>query len=177
MMERTGHLAAAASEIGEASDVLSFEELFTREHANLFRALFLITGSIPEAEELMQDAFLKVWERWERVSEMENPAGYLFRVAVNNGLRRIRRIAMGAKRVLASGQPDDPFAAADLRDEVVRSLAALPERQRAAIVLTDLVDLSAEEAGKALGVTASTVRSLASQARQALRISMEECDV
>ncbi len=48
-----------------ASPDLMFEELFAKEHAGLFRALYLITGSSQDAEELMQDAFLKVWERWE----------------------------------------------------------------------------------------------------------------
>src|SRR5262249_27332631 len=44
----------------------AFAELFASEHERLFRALYLITGSSQESEELMQDAFLKVWERWDR---------------------------------------------------------------------------------------------------------------
>jgi RNA polymerase sigma-70 factor, ECF subfamily len=176
-MERVEGVQAHASGEGVAPPVeVSFAELFEREHARLFRTLYLITGSSQEAEELMQDAFLKVWERWERVAVMDNPAGYLYRVAVNGGRSRIRRLAVAARRALTPREPEDPFSAADLHDELVRALAMLPQRQRAALVLTELMGLTSEEAGAALGITASTVRSLVSQARQALRASMEVDD-
>jgi RNA polymerase sigma-70 factor (ECF subfamily) len=155
---------------------LTFEELFAHEHTQLFRALFLITGSVQEAEELMQDAFLKVWERWERVSAMDNPNGYLYRVAVNAARSRLRRISLAARRTFAHHDEADPFTVADLRDEIVRALAALPGRQRAALVLTELLDMPTNEAGKALGISDSTVRSLASQARQTLRGTMGDDD-
>jgi uncharacterized cupredoxin-like copper-binding protein len=61
----------------------SFEEFFEAERVRLYRVLFAITGSRPEAEDISQDAFLRVWERWERVREMDDPAGYLHRTAVN----------------------------------------------------------------------------------------------
>ena len=162
--------------LGPSDTGLTFEELFANEHRALFRALYLITGNTQEAEELMQDAFLKVWERWDRVSEMENPGGYLCRVAINGARSRIRRLSMSAKRVLSPGQPEDPFAAADLRDELVRALATLTERQRLALVLNDLMDVPDDEAAKVLGVQPSTIRSLASQARAALKITLEVQD-
>jgi RNA polymerase sigma-70 factor (ECF subfamily) len=166
------HARAPGEAVAQQVEV-SFEELFEREHARLFRALYLITGSAQEAEELTQDAFLRVWERWERVRVMDNPGGYLSRVAVNAGRSRIRRLAVAARRTLTPGEPEDPFSAADLRDALVRALAELPERQRAALVLTELMDLPSEEAATALGITSSSVRSLVSQARRALRASME----
>jgi len=176
-MERAPRVAAAplpSDEIGLAE--LTFEELFASEHATLFRALYLITGNTQEAEELMQDAFLRVWERWDRVRGMENPPGYLCRVAVNGARSRVRRLKLSARRALVPGLPEDPFAAADLRDELVRALASLSERQRMALVLTDLMDLPAEESAKVLGIKASTVRSLASQARATLRVTMDAED-
>lgn len=153
---------------------LTFEELFAAEHAKLFRALYLIVGNSADAEELMQDAFLKVFERFDRI---ENPAGYLYRSALNATRSRFRRLAMAAKKALPTGrEPEDPFAAADLRDEVVRALRELPERQRAALVLVDMLDQSSEEASRSLGVTAATVRSLASHARATLKLTMESDD-
>jgi len=154
----------------------TFEELFELEHVQLFRALYLMTGSTQEAEELMQDAFLKLWERWDRVRDMENPGGYLCRVAVNAARSRARRLARAAGRTFAPLVPEDPFAAADLRDELVRALAELSQRQRMALVLTDLMDLPADQAADLLGVAPATVRSLASQGRAALRASMEDDD-
>jgi RNA polymerase sigma-70 factor (ECF subfamily) len=152
---------------------LTFEDLFADQHERLYRALYLIVGNSHEAEELMQDAFVKVLERWDRI---DNPAGYLYRSALNSTRSRFRRLQLAAKRSLSAGEPEDPFAAADLRDKVVRSLRALPERQRAALVLLDLLDLQSEEAAKILRVAPATVRSLASHARAALKPSMEALD-
>lgn len=155
---------------------LAFEEMFAKERAAVFRALFLITGSPQEAEELMQDAFLKVWERWEGISQMESPVGYLFQVAFNMARSRLRRVKLAAKHATRIGPSEDPFEAADLHDAVVRALAGLSERQRMALVLTDLLDVSSADAARLLRVRASTVRSLASQGRAALRSTMEVDD-
>ncbi len=93
-MERPLRLAPDAS--SEAIPVpLTFEELFAAQHEKLFRALYLIVGSSHEAEELMQDALLRVLERWDRI---ENPAGYLYRTALNATRSRFRRLALAATR-------------------------------------------------------------------------------
>ncbi|HEX9235014.1 MAG TPA: sigma factor, partial [Actinomycetota bacterium] len=60
----------------------SFEDFYQGERDALFGALALITGSRFEAEEIAQDAFLAVWQRWDRVAGMESPAGYLYRTAM-----------------------------------------------------------------------------------------------
>ena len=155
------------------AEPLTFEGLFADEHERLFRALYLIVGNTHEAEELMQDAFLHVLERWNRIND---PAGYLYRSALNATRSRFRRLTIAAKRTLASGQPEDPFAAADLRDEMVRALREIPERQRAALILVDLLDYRSEDAAELLGITAATVRSLASHGRAAMKISLEADD-
>src|SRR5262245_39708801 len=67
----------------------------------------------------MQDAFVRVLERWGRI---DNSAGYLYRSAFNATSSRYRRLKLAARRALTSGEPEDPFAAADLRDEIVRAL-------------------------------------------------------
>ena len=152
---------------------LTFEDLFADQHERLYRALYLIVGNSNEAEELMQDAFLHVLERWDRI---DDPSGYLYRCAFNSTRSRFRRLKVAAKRNLIPGQPEDPFAVADLRDQMVRALRELPERQRAAVVLLDLLDYRSGEAAEVLGVTAATVRSLASHARAAMKLSMETDD-
>ena len=53
----------------------TFETFYQAEARTLFRRLWLVTGNRAEAEELMQDAFLRVWERWDRVGGMDDPAG------------------------------------------------------------------------------------------------------
>jgi RNA polymerase sigma factor (sigma-70 family) len=154
----------------------SFEDFFRAEHARLLRAMFLVTGNEGEAEELMQEAFLKVWERWNRVSGLEDPTGYLYRTAMNAFRSRYRRAARAARRVVGLAPPADPFEAADERDLVARALAKLSRRQRAALVLTEVLGYGSEEAGRVLGVKAVTARVLASQARAALRAMLERTD-
>jgi RNA polymerase sigma-70 factor, ECF subfamily len=175
-MDRHAEAVRAAGATRSASAAPTFEDLFAGEHERLFRALYLMTGNSQEAEELMQDAFLKIWERWDRVAAMDEPGGYLYRTAVNLARNRLRRLALAARRTLVPGQAEDPFTAADLRDEMVRALRGLGERQRMALVLSDLVGLSSEEASSMLGVKPATVRSLASQGRAALKRTMEARD-
>ena len=150
-----------------------FESFFRAEHARLLRALFLVTGNRQEAEELMQDAFLAVWERWDRVRAMESPTGYLYRTAMNAVRSRARRAARIAKRLVGRAPAPDELAAADERDAVSRALASLAPRQRAALVLTELLDYSSEEAAELMHVKPVTVRVLASQGRAALKEELE----
>src|SRR3972149_7492906 len=74
-----------------------FEEFFELQHARLFGALSVMTGDRFEAEEVMQDAFLKLWERWDRVSAMDQPVGFLYRTAMNRFRSRLRRAARAAR--------------------------------------------------------------------------------
>jgi RNA polymerase sigma factor (sigma-70 family) len=150
-----------------------FEAFFEAEHERLLRALFVMTGSAEEADELMQDAFVAVWERWDRVGGMRDPTGYLYRTAMNRFRSRRRAARLAGRRIVKADPRPDPFEAVDDRDLVVRALAGLSARQRAALVLTDLLEFDSEEAARMLGVRPSTVRALASQGRAALRKTAE----
>src|SRR5207247_6981801 len=103
----------------------SFEEFVRSEHARLFRALYLVTGSRHEAEEIMQDAFLALWERWDRVGAMDDPTGYLFRTALNIWRKRLRRASLAARKALSLAPDDDPFATVDEREAVFVALRSL----------------------------------------------------
>ena len=178
-MDRMQEPASAVTERRpppEPAGPASFEAFFEAEHERLQRALYVVTGDAQEAEELMQDAFIAVWERWDRVGAMDEPTGYLYRTAMNRYRSRLRRASRAAKRAVRASEGGDAFAAADERDAIARALGRLPERQRAAIVLTELLGYGSEEAGRILGVKDVTVRSLSSQARAALRTHLEEPD-
>jgi len=151
----------------------TFEGFFGRNHARLLRGLYLVTGNAQEAEEIMQDAFLAVWERWDRIREMDDPTGYLFRTAMNRSRSRVRR---AARRTVGRVERRDAFADVEDRDTVGRALAAVSPRQRAALVLTEYLGYPSEEAGKILGIKAVTVRALASQGRAAMKTELESDD-
>jgi RNA polymerase sigma-70 factor (ECF subfamily) len=147
----------------------SFEELFLDQHDRLYRALYFITWSRHDAEELMQDAFLKLWERWDSIGTFEDPVGWLFRVSLNGFRMRARRARVAARRLVPMTSPRDPFEDVNIREDVRRMLRSLPHRQRAALVLTEIFDYSSEQAAQILGIQPTTVRVLASQGRAALR--------
>jgi RNA polymerase sigma factor (sigma-70 family) len=153
----------------------SFDSFFAEEHERLYKALYFVTGNRQDAEELMQDAFLKLWERWESMGEIEDPTGYLFRIGLNGFRMRRRRAAMSVRKVARLPEARDPFSDADVRTDVRSMLLALSPRQRAALLLVDLLGYPSEQAARVMRVTPSTVRALATKGRQALR-AMEGVD-
>jgi RNA polymerase sigma-70 factor, ECF subfamily len=154
----------------------SFEEFFYLERDRLFRAMFVITKNRHEAEDISQDAFARVWERWPVVAEMANPAGYLHRTAMNLFRSRYRRAVLAARRGMGIAAERDAYEAVDDRQLALQALDSLTPRQRAAIVLTEVLRYTAEEAGSMLGIRASTVRALHFQARSALKSSARTSD-
>src|SRR5688572_23341004 len=99
MTEPTG--TPSGDVVGYArSEVHGFEAFFESEQRRLFGTLCLVTGNRSEAEELMQEAFLRVWERWDSVSSLNDPPGYLYRTAFNLLRNRLRRAARAARRIV-----------------------------------------------------------------------------
>ena len=172
----TERIVASDAPLERLEGARTFEAFYQAEARTLFRRLWLVTGNRAEAEELMQDAFLKVWERWDRVGAMEDPVGYLYRTAMNLFRKRYRRAALAVRRTVGLAPSVDDFSDADDRQDVHDVLATIPPRQRAALVLTEMLGFSSKEAGQALGVTDSTVRSLTRYGRDAFRKVMEVGD-
>ena len=155
------------------AEPLGFESFFEEHRSKVFGAMCLVTGNRQEAEEITQDAFLRLWERWDRVAEMEDPTGFLFKTAMNVFRNRARRASIAARRSLGIADHGDDLAAVEDRDEVVRAIRPLTTHQRAALVLTGYFGYSSEEAAKVLGVRASTVRALVTKGRATARATVE----
>jgi len=174
----TAHLnpiSAVEPDAADQTTPLVFDDFFREHHPGLFAALCLATGSRAEADEISQDAFVRVLERWPQVAEMDDPKAYVYRTAMNLFRRRCRRAELARRFLIpARGREDDAFSVIDDRDALVRAMRGLTARQRAAIVLTAILDLSSEEAGRMLGISDSTVRVLAGRARAELRPHVKE---
>jgi RNA polymerase sigma-70 factor (ECF subfamily) len=164
--------AEAASIVG--AQPMEFDEFFAANRHRLFTALCLTTGDRHEAEEITQDAFVRVFERWPAVSQMEDPSGYLFVTGMNLFRRRTKRSKFSAALPMQRSTADSAFDAIDDRDVLVRALRALPPRQRAAVVMTMILDVPSHEAAKVLRIKDSTVRTLAAQARSQMRLTIGE---
>ena len=166
---RAVDIGQVTDDTGAANVPIDFDGFFMDQRPALFAALCLTTGDRQEAEELTQDAFVRLLERWPSVSVMQDPSGYLFVTAMNLFRKRYRRAKLVAWLPVGHQAADTAFDTIDDRDVLVRALRALTPRQRAAVVLTSLLDLPTGEAAKALGIEESTVRALTTQARAQLR--------
>jgi RNA polymerase sigma-70 factor (ECF subfamily) len=149
----------------------AFHVLFAEHHARLYRALVLVTRSPHEADEIAQEAFVRVWAKWDRVSVMESPDGYLYRTALNLYRQRGRQAAR-LVRLLASWRGvhhEDALDRLDEVDRLERLVLQLPPRQRAALVVTEYLGYDSAGAAEILGIQPGTVRMLVSKAKARLR--------
>jgi RNA polymerase sigma-70 factor (ECF subfamily) len=164
----------AALPIEAPTEALDFESFFRAEYGKLCQALVLLVGDVLEAEEIAQETMTRLLERWSRVGVMDSPTGYAYRTALNLQRKRIRRLAVRARRRFAPVPVADIAPAASDRQDVHRALQQLPEGLRAALVLVDWLDMDTEEAGRVLGLKSGSVRVRLHRARSALRDALGE---
>lgn len=130
------------------------------------RTAFLITDDAEEAEDLAQEAFVRAYERWGRVLEMDRPGAWVHRVVTNLAISSWRRGRVRSRAHIPAENLPEPEAP----DAVLAAaLRALSPAQRAAIVLRYYLDWSATETAAALGKKPSTVRALTHQGLSRLR--------
>jgi RNA polymerase sigma-70 factor, ECF subfamily len=147
----------------------AFEDFFNIHHERLLRAMYLATGDRHEAEDLAQEAFVRMLERWERVRGLDDPVGYLYRTALNLRRSRLRRLAVAARKAIQPEPGVDVQEAVEERSDVHRALAELADGQRGAVVLVEWLGMTDEGAGAVLGVSAGAARTRLHRARAALR--------
>ena len=146
------------------------------EYPKLVGGLALDTGDRFVAEELAQEALLRACQRWERVSRLDSPAAWTWHVAMNLARSHFRRrqAEWRARRRLAGRPgPGSPEPAVSRDPRVAEAVAALPHRQRVALVLCHYLDLSVVETANRMGISEDAVRSLTKRATSRLR---EELD-
>ena len=154
------------------------EELFRQRRVMLFRLAVFLTDDRGVAEEIVQDAFAALVRRWGELNDPAASAGYLRTTVVNAARKHARRASL-ARRHLRVGEPEG-VPGSDyllLLDEehrlVLAALRTLPRRQREVLVLRYWAELSEAEIAATLGVAAGTVKSTASRALDALRVTLE----
>ena len=161
------------------AEPLDFGEFFEREHLRLGRAIYLLVGHPGEAEDLVQEALARAYERWDRVSKMTEPAGYVYRIAANLYRRRLRarRVLDRISEQVRVQRHSDPMEAADVRVDLLSALRALPTDQRVALILVEMLGYDAESAAGILGIKPVSVRVRVHRARLRLREELGGFDV
>jgi RNA polymerase sigma-70 factor (sigma-E family) len=179
---RNSRLAAPGAGVDPAA-VGTIATLFRDHHGELVRLALLMVGDLPTAEDVVQDVYTSLHQRWSQVAAADSPLPYV-RAAVLNGCRSVLRrrgIARRAGVLHRASQPDDALASAESevilsedRREVLAALARLPRRRREVLVLRYYLGLSEAEIAAVLGISSGTVKSTAARALAALARDLGE---
>jgi RNA polymerase sigma-70 factor (ECF subfamily) len=170
----------------KAGDIQAFEELVKRYDRNVFRIAQHITQNREDAEDVVQEAFLKAYSNLEQFQEQSKFYTWLVRIAVNEALMKLRRrrpertVSLdqdvqteedSIPREVAdwSPNPEQQFTQAELRDVLSKTIQGLPAGFRTVFVLRDVEGLSTEETAQTLGLSVPAVKSRLLRARLQLR--------
>jgi RNA polymerase sigma factor (sigma-70 family) len=147
-----------------------FAERFEELYGVAYRAAYGVLGNRAEAEDCSQEALARALVRWGRVHRYA-PA-FVARVSINLALDRIRHESRAERHGPPAYAPPSSIALAERRRDLAVALAALPRRQREAIVLRYLVDLPESEAAGAMGCTVGTIKSTVARGLDHLRADL-----
>lgn len=146
------------------------EDLYAAEYASIVQLAYLLTGDRDAAEDVAQDAFVRLFARFQDRKEPEVVGAYLRRIVVNLSRSRVRRLVNERRKLQrAANVPErpeaDPAAPALTRELLMK----LPVRQRAALYLRYYEGRSERETADALGCSVGAVKSLVTRATRAFR--------
>jgi len=161
-----------------ASDDVAFAAWYRSEHPRLLATMTIVTRDLHVAQDVTAEAFARALAAWNRVSGMDSPAGWTYRVAVNLARRRARRAALEDRLLHRVAPPSSTIEggafpaeqAIDLWDAV----RALPPRQREAIALRYTAGLTEAEVAAAMKVAVGTASATLASARRALAIALAD---
>ena len=162
----------------------AFEELVRKHGRRVYRSLVSILGSAEEAEDALQDAFLKAFQHLPNFEARSRFSTWLVRIAINTGLQRLRSRKdfdsldeeseeFRPRNIQAwTDSPEDCYSREELRKLVEKEVMKLPLKYRVALTLRDLEELSTEEAAAALGLSVPGLKARVLRGRLMLRESM-----
>jgi RNA polymerase sigma-70 factor (ECF subfamily) len=170
---------AGSSSVSRAWDQdtagLFVEDLFARHHGEIYAYLIRMLRDPELAADLTQDAFIKAYRAYDSLEKPENARAWLYQIAHRVALDHIRRQKIvrflpwtGESRG-AVPSAEHLVMEAHLSGDLQRALERIPERQRAALLLAELHDLTGLELAAALGVSHVAARALLTRARESLR--------
>jgi RNA polymerase sigma-70 factor (ECF subfamily) len=152
----------------------AFEDFYRQQFAVIARAVYMTLADPEEARDIAQEAFVRTWERWDHIGRREAPLFFTLRVARNLATSRLRQAIRHRRLVASIAPPPEMPPSLDGAIAIREALRKLPPRQRWAVVLCDLLDLTSVEAAPIVGVSASTLRVHLARARSRLREALAE---
>ena len=154
-------------------DEQSLRGLYAASYARLVGVVGAVCGSTHEAEEAVQDAFVRLMGQWPKVSRYDDPEAWVRKAALGYASNRRRKTINGLRAALIHGPAPDVAPPTGDAVDLRRALAALPRAQREAIVLQDL-GLDVAAIARHLDIPEGTVKSRLSRARATLAPLLRE---
>ncbi|MGH8793859.1 MAG: SigE family RNA polymerase sigma factor [Stackebrandtia sp.] len=165
MSERDGVRVRSESE---------FIALYESRFGELAAQLYAYTSDASEAQDLVQEAFLRAWQRWDVIGGYDEPLAWVRRVAWNLATSRHRRLAVARKFLQRSAPPEPHPGMSPDHVALVEALRQVPEKQRRAVVLHYLGDMSVADIAKQTGAKEGTVKSWLHRGRSELARYLNE---
>jgi RNA polymerase sigma-70 factor (ECF subfamily) len=148
----------------------SFETFYSLTRSRVFRAVALVLGNTDVAVDATDEAMARAAERWHEVGRYDNPAGWVYRVALNWARTRMRRLARER-----DGLEFEPGYEQALPDpDLIEAVRSLPTGYRAVIVARFFMDWSVEQTARVLEIPEGTVKTRTHRALKRLRKAIEE---
>lgn len=162
-------IEAISTPAGESIE-RSFTEFYAAHRDSVYRAVLLATRNPHRAEDAVQEAFTRAYDRWDAVQGHDRPGAWVIRVALNVATSWWRRHSREQRNPPdRPGPPDNRPMDPDL----VRLVWALPKRQRQVVALRVLADLSVADTAEALGIAEGTIKATLHRALRRLRDDLE----
>jgi RNA polymerase sigma-70 factor (ECF subfamily) len=153
--------------------VNDFEAFFEDHYPAVLRAVTLAINDAGRAEDVTQEAFARAYRRWRTVSAMERPVGWVYVVALNAERSRWRRERSAPEDGAPASVVADPAGPVVTTVVMRDALTKLSPRQRTAVVLRFLADLSVADIARVMGCAEGTVKATLHQALRNLRVDLE----
>jgi RNA polymerase sigma-70 factor, ECF subfamily len=160
-------------------DEATVREFLRTDYPRLVMAVSIVADSRSTAEDCVQEALLRAWERSESGERIESLAGWVATVALNLSRSHLRRILAERRARSRTGQESALFIPGPSSDriDVERAVATLPRRQREVVVLRYLLDMGTSDVAAVLKVSEGTVKSSLARARATLARELHVSDV
>jgi RNA polymerase sigma-70 factor, ECF subfamily len=169
----TGRMAAAPRIPGEGGDALDREEFtsfYTASFQRLVGQLYAMTGDQAEAQDVVQEAFVRAWARRSKIDRDQAPEAWVRVTAWRIAASRWRRARNGARLMLLIARPESTEGPDPGRVAFIDALRKLPAEQRRALVLYHLCDLTVDQIAAETGVQSGTVKARLARGRQMVRL-------
>jgi RNA polymerase sigma-70 factor (ECF subfamily) len=172
MARNTESFSASLRSAVRVSDDAEFEAFFVETYGGLHRTLTVIIGDAELAADALQDAYQRAYVRWKKIRRYDAPAAWVRHVAINRSRDLIRS---NDRRLRNEERAAGPDVAVDQHrdDALLGLLQPLPERQRTAMALHYLEDLSVEQVADEMGISSGAVKYHLNQGREKIRPLLE----